>query len=197
MKAILLFLLSLFSFLFMSYLVDGNNVMAQRVGWHRDKAGARRALMEELARFAALRRVRVAVVFDGAPEKHFADGASYRGVRVFYAARGSDADERVKALVEAARERRTLTVVTSDRALSDYVRRCGARVLRAGEFRRRIEEALREGEGAAKVDARAGVADGEVDGWMRYFGVGPEDEEDSNRMDRDCQDKRKKKGLLS
>src|SRR4051794_18717542 len=76
----------------MSYLVDGNNVMAQRVGWHRDKPGARRDLLKELARFALSKGVRVTVVFDGAPEQHFPDGASYRGVRVFYAERGSNAD---------------------------------------------------------------------------------------------------------
>src|SRR5919199_371711 len=122
----------------MSYLIDGNNVMAQRVGWHRDKRAARRGLLEELAQFAAARRVRVAVVFDGAPDEFFPDGASYRGVRVHYAARGSDADERIKALVEAARERRKLRVVTSDRALADYVRRCGVRVVAAGEFRRQM-----------------------------------------------------------
>ena len=91
----------------MSYLVDGNNVMGQRVGWHRDRQRARRELLDELARFASAKKVRVAVVFDGAPDEHFADASSYRGVRVFYAARGSNADERIKALVEASRERRT------------------------------------------------------------------------------------------
>jgi predicted RNA-binding protein with PIN domain len=162
----------------MAYLVDGNNVMAQRVGWHRDKPAARRALMDELARFAEVKRVRVSVVFDGAPEKHFGDGASYRGVRVFYAERGSNADERIKGLVEAARERRTLLVVTSDRALADYVRRCGAQILRAGEFRRRMEQTLSQAEGEREEDGGAGVGRGEVGGWMRYFGVGPEDDED-------------------
>jgi len=160
----------------MSYLVDGNNVMAQRVGWHRNKPAARRALMDELARFARAKGVRVAVVFDGAPEKHFGDGSSYRGVRVFYAQRGSNADERIKGLVEAARERRTLLVVTSDRALGDYVRRCGAQVLRAGEFRRRMEQALAQAEG--EREGEGWVSGGEVGGWMRYFGVGPEDDED-------------------
>lgn len=162
----------------MSYLVDGNNVMAQRVGWHRDKAGARRALMEELARFAKVKGARVTVVFDGAPEKHFGDGSSYRGVRLFYAEKGSNADERIKGLVEATRERRTLRVVTSDRALADYVRRCGARVLGAGEFRRRMEDALAQAEGGPQGEARPGVVAGEVDGWLRYFGVGPDDDED-------------------
>lgn len=161
----------------MSYLVDGNNVMAQRVGWHRDKPGARRRLLDELARFALVRKVTVEVVFDGAPERHFADGAKYRGVRVFYAERGSDADERVKRLVEEARERRTLLVVTSDRQLADYVRRCGAQVIRSGDFRRRVEETLAEAVDATDPDAAKGVADDEMDGWMRYFGVAPEDDE--------------------
>jgi predicted RNA-binding protein with PIN domain len=161
----------------MPYLVDGNNVMAQRVGWHRDKAKARRRLMDELARFAQGVRVRVAVVFDGAPEQHFADGSSYKGaVRVFYSERGSNADERIKRMVEATRERRTLIVVTSDRELADYVRRCGAPVLRSGEFRRKMEEAeSRAAVQTVEAEPGAGVELGE---WMRYFGVGPDDEDD-------------------
>jgi predicted RNA-binding protein with PIN domain len=161
----------------MSYLIDGNNMMAQRVGWHRDKAGARRRLMDELARFAAVKGASVMVVFDGAPERHFADGASYRGVRVFYAERGSNADERIKQLVEAARERRTLRVVTSDRALADYVRRCGVEVVRSGEFRRRLDEALsEEGKESDQADA-VQLEEGDMKNWMRYFGVAPEDDE--------------------
>src|SRR5215212_7259326 len=123
----------------MSYLIDGNNVMGQRVGWHRDKAGARRRLLGELSRFARAAGVSVEVVFDGAPEEFFPDGSYFMGVRVFYAERGRDADSRIKDLVESARERRTLKVVTSDRALADYVRRCGVEVIRSGEFRRRLD----------------------------------------------------------
>lgn len=160
----------------MPYLVDGNNLMGQRVGWHRDKAGARRKLLDQLARFAQAKRVTVAVVFDGSPEQHFADGASYRGVRVFYAERGSNADERIKRLVENSRERRTLLVVTSDRALADYVRRCGAQVVRAGEFRRRMEEDEAGPASSAKDGAGESVNERNLDGWMRYFGVAPEDD---------------------
>jgi predicted RNA-binding protein with PIN domain len=168
----------------MPYLVDGNNVIAQRVGWHRDKPGARRALLDALARFAQSTGGRVAVVFDGAPEEHFPDGSSFRGVRVFYAERGSNADERIKQMAEEARERRTLTVVTSDRALADYVRRLGARVLRSGEFRRRMEDALTLTDRRAKEsEALKGVAAEEVDGWMRYFGVAPEDDDQRDDVD--------------
>jgi predicted RNA-binding protein with PIN domain len=157
----------------MSYLVDGNNVMAQRVGWHRDKPKARRGLMDELARFAQEKRVRVTVVFDGAPEQHFADGASYKGVRVFYAERGSNADERIKQFVEESRERRTLLVVTSDRALADYVRLCGAQVIRSGEFRKRMGEASTD---TSHQDTDEPSVNGKLNEWMRYFGVEQEDE---------------------
>jgi predicted RNA-binding protein with PIN domain len=158
----------------MPYLVDGNNVMAQRVGWHRDKPKARRGLMDELAGFSQNRRVRVTVVFDGAPEQHFADGASYKGIRVFYAERGSNADERIKQMVENERQRRTLLVVTSDRQLADYVRRCGAQVIRSGEFRRKMDEAVNE---TARQKPDEPSVDGELNEWMRYFGAAPEDDE--------------------
>ena len=154
----------------MSYLIDGNNVMAQRVGWHRDKRAAQRRLLDELARFAATKRARITVVFDGAPDEFFPDGASYRGVRVHYAARGSNADERIKALVESTRERRTLRVVTSDRALADYVRRCGVQVIASGEFRERMATAA-----AAPPAEKRELAEDEAH-WLRYFGVA-EDEE--------------------
>ena len=162
----------------MSYLIDGNNVMGQRVGWHRDKPAARRTLLDELAGFARARRVKLEVVFDGAPEAHFADGASYRGtVRVFYAARGSNADERIKSFVEASRERRTLVVVTSDRALAEYVRRCGAQVVRAGEFRRVLDEVKVETEQATRGEVEPGVGAADMNEWMRYFGADESDDE--------------------
>lgn len=163
----------------MSYLVDGNNVMAQRVGWHRDKVGARRVLMDELAEFARVKQAHVEVVFDGAPEPHFADGATYRGVKIYYAERGSNADERIKRFVDTARERRTLLVVTSDRELGTYVRRCGAQVIRSGDFRRRMEEAAVAGLPLHEEDRS--VNQEEMPDWMRYFGVDPRDDEESDK----------------
>src|SRR5947209_5278951 len=152
----------------MSYLIDGNNVMAQRVGWHKNKAAARRRLLEEVVRFARAAGVTAEVVFDGAPDEFFPDGSDFMGVRVFYAERGRDADARIKQLVEASRERRTLKVVTSDRALADYVRRCGAGVVRSGEFRRRLDAAAAGAE-ESESEARAGVKESELGEWMYYF----------------------------
>lgn len=148
------------------------------MGWHRDKAGARRRLLGELSRFARGAGVVVEVVFDGAPEEFFPDGSYFMGVRVFYAERGRDADSRIKELVESSRERRTLKVVTSDRALADYVRRCGVEVVRSGEFRKRLDAQESAADASAKDEAgRGGVKESEIDEWMYYFGVAPDDEE--------------------
>jgi predicted RNA-binding protein with PIN domain len=127
-----------------TYLVDGNNVMGQRVGWHRDKAGARRRLLADLARFARTEGVPVEVVFDGAPDADVPDGATIDGVRVHYAGRGSDADTRILHLVERAPDPSALTVVTSDRALADAVHRLGAPVLRSGALRRHLDMLVTE-----------------------------------------------------
>ena len=132
----------------MTYLVDGNNVMGQRVGWHRDKAGARRRLIGELAMLAGETGEAVEVVFDGAPDALAPDGACRDGVVVYYAAPGSDADTRIRQRVDAASDRDTLTVVTSDRRLADDVRRAGVQVERSGVFRRRLDSLVEDGPSA-------------------------------------------------
>jgi predicted RNA-binding protein with PIN domain len=163
------------------YLIDGNNVMGQRVGWHRDKPAARRRLLAELARLARSRKVSLSAFFDGAPEPHFPDGASFQGVKVYYARPGSDADSRIVEFVEESvareRNRKGLVVVTSDNKLAAQVRARGVRVVRSGEFRRLLDalppETSREHEARVRGD--------EMGEWMRYFGVdedeaGDEDE---------------------
>lgn len=162
----------------MSYLVDGNNVMGQRAGWHTDKTRARRRLLEDLVRFTRVAGARVGVVFDGAPDDHFPDGSSYMGVTVFYAERGSNADERIKRMVDASRERRTLVVVTSDRELAGYVRQSGAQIVRAGDFRRRLDELTAGDSAPAAGERERGVSGSDIGRWMRYFGVAPEDDEE-------------------
>lgn len=158
----------------MSYIIDGNNVMGQTPGWHRDKANARRQLVEQLAEFARLKKARVSVVFDGEPDRLLPDSSAYRGVKVLYSERGSDADTRIQRMVESSPHARGLTVVTSDRHLAFVVRGRGARVVRSGEFRKQMAETRA---------AQPTIADGEqtevrnIDEWLRYFGTLPEDEE--------------------
>ena len=155
------------------YLIDGNNLMGGRVGWHRDKEGARLRLIRELAVFVRVRKIRMTVIFDGAPDPAFPDGSSHRGVRILYARKGSDADTRIIEMVEAERNRKSLVVITSDGRLASRVRVCGVRVLRAGEFRRLLDETLAAPPAQGNPE---GTADDDLDAWMRYFGVDPAEE---------------------
>ncbi len=157
------------------YLIDGNNVIGQRVGWHRDKPGSRRQLLGDLASLAKVKKLRLTVVFDGAPDPSFPDGASFRGVKVFYSRPNSDADTRIVVMVEAERNRKNLTVVTSDRKLADRVRVCGVRVMRAGEFQQLLDDASAQVFNSSSV-SDAQVKQEEAEEWLRYFGVGEEDE---------------------
>jgi len=148
----------------MPYLVDGNNVMAQIVGWHTDKAAARRRLIQNLARFLAARKVKVKVVFDGSPDEEFPEGVKYKSVHVLYARPGSDADTRIQELIRKSSSKRDLIVVTSDRALAAFARRQGAKVVPSGQFRKMMREAL-----GADAEETAPDQPINVEDWMNYF----------------------------
>ena len=126
----------------MQWLVDGMNVIGTRPdGWWRDRAAARRRIVEELARFARREGVgRVTVVFDGrAVPDEIAAGTS-AGIEVAFAPGGPDAADRVIAgIADGADDPSDLTVVTSDGALAVAVRAAGAEVVGAGTFRRLLE----------------------------------------------------------
>jgi predicted RNA-binding protein with PIN domain len=159
----------------MAYIIDGNNVMGQTPGWHRDKSKSRRGLLKKLADFAGAKKARVTVVFDGAPDNAAPDGSAFHGVKILYAERGSDADTRIERLVETASDPRGLTVVTSDRHLAFVVRARGASVIRSGEFRKQIE---RIAELKLKAEDGEEFEAGDFSAWLRYFGSLPEDDEE-------------------
>jgi predicted RNA-binding protein with PIN domain len=148
----------------MPYIVDGNNVMAVL---HRDKTLARRLLVGYLAKFVAATRVKLKVVFDGVADDEFPDGLKTRGVHILYARIGSDADTRIKELVSKSSYKRDITVVTSDKPLTSFVRHQGTRSITSFKFRKILEECEKAAQAAEKQSA--GPID--VDDWMRYFSL--------------------------
>jgi uncharacterized protein YaiI (UPF0178 family) len=117
------------------WIVDGMNVIGTRpTGWWRDRPGAMRGLVADVARLGEP----VTVVFDGRPIELERTGE----VDVLFASRhGRDAaDDDIAELVAHAEEPGLLTVVTSDGALADRVRERGAAVMGAGSFRARLDD---------------------------------------------------------
>jgi predicted RNA-binding protein with PIN domain len=148
----------------MPYLIDGNNVMAQIVGWHKDKVGARRNLIHNLAKFVAVHRAKVTVVFDGPQDEQFPEGSRYKSVRILYARPGNDADSRIKELVKKSTNKHDLIVVSSDKALGGVVAHQGVRVMPSGQFRKLLEEAA-----AAGPEKPPQTQQVDIDEWLEFF----------------------------
>jgi predicted RNA-binding protein with PIN domain len=127
----------------MDFVVDAMNVIGTRAdGWWRDRPAARRRLVDDLAAFASSGGHRVIVVFDGrAGHGDPPAGGARRteGVSVRWAPGGPDAADHVIAdLVAGFRDASAVTVVTSDAALVDAVRRSGAAVEPSRRFVSRL-----------------------------------------------------------
>lgn len=147
----------------MFYIVDGNNLMGRK--------RSRDELLKMLADFVELKKVRLQVVFDGAPDKHHPEGSSYHGVKISYSAKGKDADSKIRKIVEASPTPKNLVIVTSDNSLASYARVCQAQHLRAVEFLNLLSEA-KQAHNAQQKDEKP-VVKGELNEWLRYFGFEP------------------------
>ncbi|POX85050.1 RNA-binding protein [Mycobacterium kansasii] len=126
----------------MRWIVDGMNVIGSRPdGWWKDRHGAMVALVDRLDRWAAEGQGadghHVTVVFERPPSR--AIGSSV--VEVAYApkAAANSADDEIVRLVQADARPDAIAVVTSDKALTDRVRRLGASVYPAERFRDLID----------------------------------------------------------
>ena len=109
------------------------NVIGSRpTGWWRDRPAAMRDLVERLGRLDEP----VTVIFDGKPFELESGGVEVR----FATRRGRNAaDDDIAALVAEASDPASLSVVTSDGELATRVRKHGAAVVGAGEFRARLD----------------------------------------------------------
>ncbi|GAB3281380.1 NYN domain-containing protein [Parasphingorhabdus pacifica] len=105
-------------------IVDGYNVT--KTGYPElPLADQRDRLAHQLAALAARTAAEVTLVFDGA-DVLAVPTAGPRGVRVLFSDPGVQADDVIRALVEAEPQGRQLIVATSDRAVATSVRHRGA-----------------------------------------------------------------------
>jgi predicted RNA-binding protein with PIN domain len=123
----------------LSLIVDGMNVIgSQPDDWWRDRAAARRRLVELLAPLGE-DGTDVTVVFDGRPTAGEEDQAEAKGVHIAFAPGGPNAaDDAIVDMVRNLVEPAETIVVSSDRALVERVRQLGTRVEGAKSFRARL-----------------------------------------------------------
>jgi predicted RNA-binding protein with PIN domain len=119
------------------WLIDGSNVLgAMRVDRHGEET--KRNLVRMLAAFARSKRTRVTCIFDGPLPPNF--GTHLGSVTVAFSSPRSADD----VIAERARNGRGWSVVTSDRALANRVRRREVAIVSPQTLIREIELAATE-----------------------------------------------------
>jgi predicted RNA-binding protein with PIN domain len=188
----------------MLYLIDGYNLLFSGAGRiprsPEDLEASREELARLLARFHAARRGRSVVVFDcrkpfflfGLPRRQRRGDVEFR-----FAGEDATADDVLCDLVREARDPQGTTLVTSDREILDAARARGVRMAASREFWKELTGEARGTEGGDRGPARrpgpkgrpaapppdpvehpgkrSGLSDGEVDYWMKEFGIGKDE----------------------
>ncbi|MEW6475528.1 MAG: NYN domain-containing protein [Actinomycetota bacterium] len=122
------------------HLVDGMNVIGSRPdGWWRDLDASVVRLARCLAAWQAAEDVDVTVVFDGRRPPTL-EHDDLGGLKVAFAGHGRQADDEIVRRVGTDSDPGSLTIVTSDRLLTERVRAAGAgQVVGSGGFRRMLD----------------------------------------------------------
>ncbi|MFH1460330.1 MAG: NYN domain-containing protein [Candidatus Omnitrophota bacterium] len=116
------------------YIIDGYNVIKQ-VGFLTDQKlrGGRQGLVRFIEQYQpqGSRRNQVSIVFDGQPE--ICSPAMDTYVRVLFS-KNENADEKIKHMVEQARNPKCIVIISDDKQIKFYCRALGAQVKSVKEF---------------------------------------------------------------
>ncbi len=158
-------------------IVDGYNLILRTklVSTKDENAlwAARDALLAQLEAYRSDKEIRITVVFDGQAVKLFNQPIKSGGIELLFSKAPQKADALIKNMIDRERQRRNITLVTSDRALADYARASGCETRSVEEFSRRWTRPKQESEHGAKYGKP--LSTGEVDEWLRLFGLGKEE----------------------
>jgi predicted RNA-binding protein with PIN domain len=158
------------------YIIDGYNVIFSN-GFSSKRVevnDSREKLIILLDSYAAKKRVELTVVWDGGEPAGLAKRGARR-VKSIYSRGEKNADERIIRMVENARQRGRITVVSDDRRhITGVVKSLGAKAMGTREFlslirytpsriKRKVSEGKEEDETKEMID------DLSVEDWMRIF----------------------------
>lgn len=123
----------------MQIIIDGYNFIGRQKGLRGDLEGKRARLIEQLTAYRRIKNLPITVVFDGSGK---GEAERTGGIEVIFSGDGESADDVIVRMAEALRQ--GCTVVSSDRAVQDHIRRSGGVALYSGEFEARLRAALHQ-----------------------------------------------------
>jgi predicted RNA-binding protein with PIN domain len=167
----------------MQFVIDGNNLMYA----YAEVAGpaiGRQHLCEVVARWACRSPAAVVIVFDGPPPPSgVRRQMQYDALEILFG-EGRTADEVIEDLVERAASPSNVCIVTSDRALAAAGRHRRCRWIRSQDFVRMLAAppAPPPAKPAGRSEKPETQAPGEVDAWLRQFGLPTDDSDDPSDL---------------
>ena len=151
-------------------LVDGYNLILrmEKISSRDENAlrDARNRLLGKLSGYAAGRKTRVTVIFDGRQEIND-EQTKVAGVRIIFSKPPDIADSVIKRMVDNSDQPRNITVVTSDNGLAYAIKSQGANHMSIEEFIPRLERKSTFDEYQTKYDVK--MSKDELNEWLEIF----------------------------
>jgi|HigsolmetaAR202D_1030399.scaffolds.fasta_scaffold06551_3 Predicted RNA-binding protein containing a PIN domain len=170
----------------MPILVDGHNLIGQIPGLRLDDPEDEYKLVLLLRRYATRKKGRrIVVVFDHGIYGHPSNLNGY-GVECVFAKSPKDADAELMRRMNKIRHVKEWVLVSSDRAVTGVARGNGIKVRSSHEFGRKLLIRSTAMPKIEEKDIDRKLSHREIEEWLRFFGIDPENVED--QMDDDDDD---------
>ncbi|MDZ7261565.1 MAG: NYN domain-containing protein [candidate division KSB1 bacterium] len=151
-------------------IIDGYNMIHQVAELRRylddNLECARDQLIGQLRAYRSRKRVKITLVFDG--NNVASANVNPSGVDVIFSHPPLKADPIIKALIEKEKNRKAVTIVTSDKAIVAFANQLGARTISPETFYNRISIRAPEVELNSKYNGI--LSSEELREWLRLFG---------------------------
>lgn len=118
----------------MHYFIDGYNYLFRLGFGDKDFSQSRQHFIEELNLKVQSSNIEVTLVFDAQYQAHDMTRSHYQNLEILYSSYGETADDLILNEVKAERNIRQVVVVTSDKKLAWFARRCAAKTESIEEF---------------------------------------------------------------
>ncbi len=129
----------------MAYLIDGNNYIGYTSSFDRKDLRSKYELVSKLLVFQQMKRTRVILVFDGAPDLNLLDKRfQKKNFSVVFPPAWQDADSVIKEITSKQTDLRRFFVVSSDREIQIFAKAKGANILSSKDFNRELKAKLKE-----------------------------------------------------
>lgn len=118
----------------MHYYIDGYNLLFRLSGSRNDFAKQRQALIDELNHKVGLLGLNVTIVFDAQHQPESGSRSHYKKLKVIFSEPNETADDRILEEIKIEQKPHLHTVVTSDKKLAWFARRCLAKTESVEQF---------------------------------------------------------------